>query len=343
MDKTKIKHTLQALFLLLLIVATVWIIRGHVGFSTDTLLTRRAATYRQHEGTTFGTVYHTTYQSAADLTDSIERALQSVDTTLSMFNHESLLARINRGETDRADTMLAYVMRLALRVSRETDGAFDVTVAPLVNAWGFGYKHGQLPTDAQVDSLLRLVGYQHITLRDGRLTKAPGQVIDLSAIAKGYAADVIAQMYRRNGARNYMIEIGGEIVVSGRNAEGAPWRIGVEQPVDDSTALHTETQTVLSLTDCGMATSGNYRNYHVDADGRKRAHTIDPHTGRPVQHNVLSATVVAPTSAEADAYATSFMVLGLDGAQRVLARHPHLRAYLIYDTPKGTQTYRKGL
>lgn len=336
---------LQLVFLLLLVVATVWIIRGHIGFSTDTMFVRKPQpTFRTGEGTIFGTIYHTTYEAPVDLADSIQASLQRVDSTLSMFNPESLLSRINRGETQQMDTMLATVMQLALRVSRATDGAFDVTVAPLVNAWGFGYKHGQLPTDSQVDSLRQLVGYQHLTIRGLELkSDLEGQVIDLSAIAKGYAADVVGQMFRRNNVANYMIEIGGEIVVAGSSPKGEAWRIGVEQPVDDSTSLHTETQTVLPLTDCGMATSGNYRNFHVDADGRRRAHTIDPHTGRPVQHSVLSATVVARTSAEADAYATAFMVMGLDGAQRVLKAQPHLRAYLIYDTKQGNKVFRRGL
>jgi len=198
-------------------------------------------------------------------------------------------------------------------VNRETGGAFDITVAPLVNAWGFGFKHEQMPTSAQVDSLLKIRSQ-----------------LDFSAIAKGYGCDVVARLLDDMDVSNYMVEIGGEVVTKGISPKRLPWRIGVIKPSDDSLAVEgTELQTVLNVTDKAMATSGNYRNFYYKG-GRKYAHTIDPRTGYPVQHNILSATVLADQCAVADAYATSFMVLGLEGAQQVLDRHPELMAYLIY-------------
>ena len=201
--------------------------------------------------------------------------------------------------------------------NRETDGAFDVTVAPLVNAWGFGFKHEQMPTARQVDSLLKI--------RDQ---------LDFSAIAKGYGSDVVARMLRHHGISNFMVEIGGEVVTQGVSEKRLPWRIGVTKPTDDSLSVSGELQTVLNVTDIAMATSGNYRNFYYKG-GRKYAHTIDPKTGYPVQHSLLSATVLAKDCAVADAYATAFMVMGVERAKTVLQRHPELMAYFIYSTPDG--------
>jgi thiamine biosynthesis lipoprotein len=266
----------------------------------------------------FGTIYNITYQSDKDLQQEIEAELMKVDGEFSMFNPQSTVARINKGDsTVERSEMFSEVYQLAQTVSKETDGAFDITVAPLVNAWGFGFKHEQMPTPEQVDSLLQLRNQ-----------------MDFSAIAKGYGCDVVARLLESHGIHNYMVEIGGEVVVSGKNAKGDDWHIGITKPIDDSLSVEGEMQTVLTITDHAMATSGNYRNFYYQG-GRKYAHTIDPRTGYPVQHSLLSATVLAENCATADAYATSFMVLGVEGAKAVLARHPELMAYLIYTDEKG--------
>jgi thiamine biosynthesis lipoprotein len=233
-----------------------------------------------------------------------------------MCNPQSTVARINGGDsTVERSAMFREIFELAKTVNKETNGAFDIHVAPLVNAWGFGFKHDQLPTPQQVDSLLKI--------RDQ---------MDFSAIAKGYGCDVVARLLRSHGIENFMVEIGGEVVLSGHNDKGQPWHIGVNKPVENPE--DGELQTVLSITDCAIATSGNYRNFYYK-DGQRYAHTIDPRTGYPVQHSLLSATVVAADCATADAYATSFMVLGLDSAQAVLNSHPELKAYLIYSDESG--------
>lgn len=274
--------------------------------------------YRQNTNFVFGTIYNITYQSDKDLQQEIEAELMKVDGEFSMFNPQSTVARINSGDsTVERSEMFNEIYQLAQTVSTETDGAFDITVAPLVNAWGFGFKHEQLPTPEQVDSLLRLRNQ-----------------MDFSAIAKGYGCDVVARLLESHGIHNYMVEIGGEVVVSGVNAKGDDWHIGITKPTDDSLTVEGEMQTVLRITDRAMATSGNYRNFYYQG-GRKYAHTIDPRTGYPVQHSLLSATVLAENCATADAYATSFMVLGVEGAKAVLARHPELMAYLIYTDEKG--------
>lgn len=292
------------------------------------------APYQKNEGAVFGTFYHFTYQSPEDLHDSLRAELQKVDESLSMFNPQSTLRRLNSGATDSTDALFREVFRLSQQVSEATGGAFDITVAPLVNAWGFGYKNGALPDSATVDSLRQFVGFHHVSLTDDdRLVRDdPRTVLDCGAVAKGFGVDQVARFLRARGILNYMVEIGGEVVVSGENPQGQQWHVGVSRPTDDPTSQSTALDTVLTLSEGALATSGNYRNFYVTDDGRRVAHTINPATGYPIQHNILSATVLAPTCAEADAFATSFMVLGLDGAREVLGRHPELQVYFICDS-----------
>ena len=303
------------------------------------LLARRGQaggeSYICNEGTVFGTLYHAKYLYGRDLREEIEAELQRVDASLSMFNPRSTVSRINRNETDQADEMLGEVLSLSMVISEATGGAFDPTVAPLVNAWGFGFKSGTLPDSAQVDSLLSLVGLSGIHLRDGRLTKDnPLSILDFSAIAKGYGTDRAAQVLRSHGIRDFMVEIGGEVVAEGVNGKGEPWRIGINKPDDDSTSTGTGLQDIIRISGGAVATSGNYRNYYV-REGRKIAHTINPLTGWPAQQDILSSTVLAPTCAQADAFATAFMVLGLEGAREVLRQQPQLEAYFILSDRQG--------
>ena len=292
------------------------------------------APYQRNEGGVFGTFYHLTYQCREDLNDEVQAALKTVDQSLSMFNKQSIISRVNRNEPTEVDSLFKHVFILSRSVSEATDGAFDITVAPLVNAWGFGFKNGALPDSAAVDSLRALVGWQRVKLTDdNRIEKDdPGIILDCSAVAKGFGVDVVADLLRSKGIENFMVEIGGEVVVSGVNPKGEAWRIGVNKPVDDPESQSNELETVLTLNNQAMATSGNYRNYYVTDDGRRVAHTIDPATGYPVQHSLLSATVLAPTCAEADAFATSFMVMGVERAKTVLQRHPELQVFFIYDS-----------
>lgn len=312
----------QIPFLALLIAGTILIIRG-----------QQANPYQHNTGFVFGTVYNVTYQSNEDLQKEIESELKKVDNSLSMFNPTSTISLVNQNKPIDVsrDPLFMQVFSLAEKVSKETEGAFDITVAPLVNAWGFGFKQGKMPTAHQVDSLKQFVGSDKITLEKGHIIKKDQRtMLDCSAIAKGFGSDVVARLLRKKGIQNFMVEIGGEVVTSGVSDKRVPWKIGVTKPTDDSLNENQELQTVLNVTDKAMATSGNYRNFYYKG-GKKYAHTIDPHTGYPVQHNILSSTVLANDCATADAYATSFMVLGLDGAKKVLARHPELMAYFIYD------------
>ena len=291
--------------------------------------------YQHDEGQIFGTFYHITYQNDSSIQTEILTELQKVDNALSMFNKESIISHINRGENVETNEMFESVFNLAEKISDNTDGAFDITVAPLVNAWGFGFKTGNPPTKQTVDSLRAIVGYKKVKLVNHRITKTDARVmLDCSAIAKGYGCDVVARLLEKRGIKNYMVEIGGEVVTHGISEKRLPWKIGVTKPSDDSLNVNNELQTVLNVKDRAMATSGNYRNFYYRG-GKKYAHTIDPATGYPVQHSILSVTVLAKCCAEADAYATAFMVMGMEKAKKVLEKHPELMAYLIYSDDKG--------
>ena len=310
----------QIPFLVLLIVGTVLIIRQQHNMP-----------YQKCAGTIFGTTYHITYQYDEDLQPELETRMKEVDNALSMFNKESIISKVNNNQPVELNEMFVEVFQQAQKISEDTNGAFDITVAPLVNAWGFGFKNEQMPDKHAVDSLMAIVGYQkvsydgkHIIKRDPRIT------LDCSAIAKGYGVDVVAQLLEEKGIDNYMVEIGGEVVTNGISEKRVPWKIGVTKPTDDPLQEGNELQTVLNLTDKAMATSGNYRNFYYKGK-RKYAHTIDPKTGYPVQHSILSATVLTNRCMRADAYATAFMVMGFEGAKKVLERNPDLMAYLIYD------------
>ena len=322
----KKKWIWQLPFLLLLIVGTVLIIRQ-----------QRAMPYQMNSGMVFGTVYNITYECDSDLHQAIKAELQKVDNSLSPFNEHSVITAINQNQDVKPDEMFLTVFNKAMEISRETDGAFDITVAPLVNAWGFGFKNGSQPNRQQVDSLRRLIGYEKVILKNDRIVKqSPDIMLDCSAIAKGYGSDVVARFLQQQGVKNFMVEIGGEVVTSGVNPQRLPWRIGVTKPTDDSLSIKGEIQSVLNVTDLAMATSGNYRNFYYKG-GKKYAHTIDPKTGYPVQHSLLSATVLAKDCATADAYATSFMVLGTSGIDGLfyLCRRQRAERRLVLSLIKG--------
>ena len=324
--RKKRNFTLQLAFLSFLIIGTVLIVKH-----------QHSMPFQHNKGTIFGTFYSITYQCDENLQKEIEAELKKVDLALSVFNEESIISKVNRNEKAELNDMFIQVIQLAMQVSDETNGAFDITVAPLVNAWGFGFKSGTQPTPQTIDSLKALVGYKKISLNMRQKAiekKDPRIMLDCSAIAKGYGSDVVAAFLKRRGIENYMVEIGGEVVTHGINERRVPWRIGVVKPTDDTLSVGNEIQTVLNVADKSMATSGNYRNFYYKG-GKKYAHTIDPKTGAPVQHSLLSATVLADNCATADAYATSFMVMGIEKAKAVLERHPELMAYFIYSDKNG--------
>lgn len=291
--------------------------------------------YHKLEGSVFHTIYHITYQGERDYHDEIKQLFKEFDSSLSMFNDTSIITRMNNCDTSVvANRYFRHVFTKAIEVSEATGGAFDITVAPLVNLWGFGFKNSDNVSQAAIDSILQFVGYKKVHLdEEGHLHKDdPRTIMDASSIAKGYMSDVVADFLREQGVENYMVEIGGEVALHGVNPKGSRWSIGINKPTDDSTQVNSELQDILYMSEGGVATSGNYRNFYYK-DGKKYAHTIDPHTGYPIQQDILSSTVIARDCMTADAYATAFMVLGKEKAMEVLAKDTTLMAYFIVDAP----------
>lgn len=299
--------------------------------------------YFHNRGKAFGTYYNIRYEATADLQDSIQAALKSFDNSLSMFNPHSVLSAVNANRDTVTDEAFEQMFNEAARVYTLSEGAFDITVAPLVNYWGFGTKSNS-PKDGLsaersdngsdlgltgVADIMEFVGFDKVRLVDHKIIKSDPRVqLDAGAVAKGQACDRIADVLRANGCENYLVDIGGEVVCHGLNDKQAPWHIGITKPDIHNEGAQDELQDILAVTDVCMATSGNYRNYYF-ADGERRSHTIDPRTGYPVQHSVLSATVVSSTCMRADALATACMVLGTDRALGMIDRAQDAACYLI--------------
>lgn len=287
------------------------------------------------QGTVFHTFYHISYLGTADYSSEIDRLFREFDGSLSMFNDTSVISRMNRNDTTVvANPYFRTVFEKGQYVSERTGGAFDMTVAPLVNLWGFGFKNSDKVSAQAVDSILQFVGFGSVTLDDdGHLHKQdPRTILDASSIAKGYMSDVVADFLTAQHVENYMVEIGGEIALNGHNPRNTDWSIGISRPVPDSLARDNDFQAYLHLSHGGLATSGNYRNFY-DKGGKRYAHTIDPHTGYPIQRDVLSATVIAPDCMTADAFATAFMVLGSEASLRILDEEEAIEGYLILPSP----------
>lgn len=287
--------------------------------------------YFHNEGKVFGTYYNIRYEASADLGDSINAAFEVFDASLSMFNPHSILSAINDNRDTTTNAFFEAMWAEAEDVYTLSEGAFDITVAPLVKAFGFGRKSDQMATISpqMIDSIRQFVGFDKVELRDHRVYKSDPRVqIDGGAVAKGQACDVIADLLHRNGCENYLVDIGGEVVAKGKSNKGAPWHIGITKPNINNEGAQEELQEILEVTDIAMATSGNYRNFYYDGDVR-RSHTIDPHTGMPVQHSVLSATVVSSRCMRSDALATACMVLGEEGALEMMERAGDAACLLI--------------
>ena len=311
----------KTLFLIFLIIGTIYILGKQKPYVTNS-------------GKIFGTFYNITYSSDTDLHTEIKKTLLQVDNSLSPFNKQSIITAINNNADTLPDEKFTQVFMLAQEVSAKTDGAFDITVAPLVNAWGFGFKKGITPDSLTIDSLRQFVGYSTVAMIDGKVVKQhPQTMLDCSAIAKGYGCDAVAATLEANGVKDYMVEIGGEVVTKGKNSKGGVWTIGISKPTENPTTSNNELHEIIAITGKSMATSGNYRNFREE-NGRKIAHTIDPRTGYPVQHSLLSATVIADDCATADAYATSFMVMGVEKAIEHCSAN-NIEGYFIYSDENG--------
>lgn len=287
--------------------------------------------YFHDQGKVFGTYYNIRYKATVNLEDSIRAALTAFDNSLSMFNEHSILSAVNANRDTTTDEAFETMWSEAERVYALSGGAFDITVAPLVSAFGFGRKSDQYSaiSSQTIDSLREFVGFEKVQLVDHKVIKAdPRVMIDAGAVAKGQACDMIANVLKRNGSDNYLVDIGGEVVCHGVNDKGDKWHIGITKPNLNNEGAQEDLQEILALSDIAMATSGNYRNYYYEGTER-RSHTIDPRTGWPVQHSLLSATVVSSTCMRSDALATSCMVLGAEQALEMIERAEDAACYLI--------------
>lgn len=276
------------------------------------------------------TPYHIKFQYTESLEEEIDAQLEYFYHLFNAFDSTSVISRVNRGEPVEVDTLFQKVFNRAQEVAALTDGAYDITCAPLINLWGFGFKDGDTVTAAAIDSVRAFIGYEKVHLEENRVVKAdPRVILNMSSIADGTVCDMIAAMFESKDIQNYMVEFGGEMRVKGLNPSGEAWRLGITKPTDDSTGLNQELQQIIRFPmPRGMATSGNYRNFYVK-DGKKYAHTIDPIEGCPVQRDILSATIVAADGMTADACATAFMVLGSERAKRFYERMKGIDYYII--------------
>jgi len=291
--------------------------------------------YHQNQGSVFGTYYNIQYKSFSDKQAEIEACLMAFDSSLSVYNDQSIISRINRNEDVQTDAYFERMFENARFVTEASHGAFDITVAPLVNAWGFGFKNKQNVTQEVLDSILPLVNFNGVHIENHRVVKAdPRIMLDASALAKGYACDIVADMLTNEGCKNFLVDIGGEVVAKGHNSRNNPWTIGITKPIDDVSGTRQELQDAINTTSICMATSGNYRNYYIE-DGVRRSHTIDPRTGYPVHHKLLSATVIAPSCIKADALATACMVLGEYKAAVMISQMRETGYYFILTDDEG--------
>lgn len=292
----------------------------------------RGEPYRHIDGAVWNTTYSIIYQGSASLADSVPAILREVEMSLSPFNPGSLISRINRGETDSADARIARVFDISRSVNALSGGAFDPTLSPLINLWGFGYDKtagaDAVPSDSAIVLAMQSVGMGECRLDGGKVVrKSPSTTFNFSAVTKGYGCDLVAAKLSRNGVDNYMVEIGGEIAIGGVNDRGRKWIVMIEAPRYDLSGRREGMMTV-DVTDCGIATSGNYHNYHDTSAGRV-GHTISATTGRPVVTPTLSATVIAPDCATADALATAAMAMQPDSALAMLESLDGVTALIV--------------
>jgi thiamine biosynthesis lipoprotein len=304
-------------------------------FSCGTIPTNKSLV--SNFGYTQGTTYNIRYMSpnGEDLKNDINRVLQQVDYSLSTYKTESTISKINRNESTKTDSLFVRVFEAAVRIAEETNGSFDPTIAPIVNYWGFGFEQPQ-NTDKELHAnLMKTVGYEKLQLKENLLFKTnPNTQLDFNAIAQGFTVDLIGEELQKKGINDYMIEVGGELKCKGYNVDNKLWRIGIDKPTEN--LQENRFQAIIEVHDMAVASSGNYRKFKVDdQDGSKYAHTIHPKTGKPIQTDLLSVTILSKSCMEADAYATACMVMGVEKSLKFLKKHTDLDALLIYTGPQG--------
>ena len=289
------------------------------------------------EGEAQGTSYHITYldKKNRDFKYKIEKILRNFDLSVSTYIPNSIISKINSNvENVKLDKYFITCFNKAKEVWKNTDGAFDPTVYPIVNAWGFGPGKKQQIEKQKIDSMMQFVGFNLIEIKENKIVKKdPRVALDFNAFAQGYSVDVVSDFLISKGINSFVVEIGGEVYAKGKNGDGLDWTVGIEKPIDNKLDANP-IKAIAILDNLAVATSGNYRRFVVE-DGIKYAHHIDPKTGFPTKNNLLSASVFSIDCISADANATGILVMGLEKAKLFLASHTELQAYLIYSDESG--------
>lgn len=288
-------------------------------------------------GTAQGTTYHISYYDSLkrDFYDEIEKILHDFDQSVSTYVPSSFISKINRNEKNvLVDDYFTACFKKAKEVWKNTNGAFDPTVYPLVNAWGFGPGKKQTIEKSKIDSMLKFVGFNLIKLKGNKVIKKdPRVALDFNAFAQGYSVDIVSKFLETKGITSYLVEIGGEVYAKGKKHNGNNWMIGIEKPIDNKETVNPLKATV-KLENMAIATSGNYRRFIIE-NGVKYHHHLDPKTGYPTKNNLLSASVFSKECITSDATATGILVMGLEKAKEFLQKHKEIEAYIIYSDEKG--------
>jgi thiamine biosynthesis lipoprotein len=294
--------------------------------------------YNQIEGFAQGTTYHITFENSTqrNYTVAIDSILKDFDMSLSEYNPNSIISRINSNDpTVEVDEHFKTVFKKSREIWEQSGGAMDITVGPIINALGFGPSAKTVVDSANIKHLLKYIGFEKVRLENDRIIKADTAIkLDVNSIAQGYSVDVVCNFFDSEGIDNYVVEIGGEVRAKGKNSKGLYWRIGIDKPEEGNMVPGEKLQTIISLKNQSVTTSGNYRKFYEE-NGVKYSHIINPKTGSPVNSRLLSVTIVAKDCITADGWDTPLMVLGLENSIKILKEHPELEALLIYTDEKG--------
>jgi len=314
-------------------------VKGNILILISSIFILSCTTHEQYitySGFTQGTTWQVKFNGSDKISQAdIEKILQEADSNFSIYNKNSLISEINNNEQHRVTQHFDSLFFLSEKVWKLSNGFFDITVGPLVKYWGFGPPGTEMKDSTGVDSLLIICGMNKLKIENNQVIKSsPQMYIDMNAIAQGYTVDMVSDFLEGKGIENYLVEIGGEVRAKGINAKAKSWQIGIDSPVAGSDETDRELQEIVSVSGFSLATSGSYRKF-IMKDGIMYSHTIDPHSGYPSHHNLLSVTIIAASCAESDAIATAIMAMGMETGKDFLKNHQQYEGYFIFSDSTG--------